>query len=167
MRSIPLSQIKSQIEELCDLADNTQDKQYLLTAIGTSNGGYSVNEIANMFPSYIPNNVWLPQSFAHQHLPSNTMNVMFTGNRIQSFDSDAERENAYSHLGKLIQRAIKRSIEWGYNAIHFISGMALGIDTAACEYVLAQKSKGHPIKIFLTAAVPCLNQDVSKSAPKR
>ncbi|BDA76030.1 hypothetical protein CAL7716_101960 (plasmid) [Calothrix sp. PCC 7716] len=159
VRSIPLSQIKSQIEQLCDLAQNTQDKQYLLTAIGTSNAGYKVQEITNLLPSYIPKNIWLPQCFAYKHLSKNIMTVMFTGNRIQSFESNAERESAYSHLDKLIQRAIKRAIEWGYEAINFISGMALGIDTAACKYVLAQKCKNHSIKILLTAAIPCLNQD--------
>lgn len=159
LRSIPLSQIKSQIDDLFNLARITKDTQYLLTPIGTSNAGYSDEEIANLLPAVHPENIWLPQSFAHRQLPRNIMNVMFTGNRIQSFGNIIERENAYSHLDKLINYAIKRALEWGHDAIHFITGMALGVDTAACEYVLAQKSKGHPIKIFLTAAVPCLNQN--------
>ncbi|OKH45314.1 hypothetical protein NIES2101_26775 [Calothrix sp. HK-06] len=157
--SIPLSQIESQIQDLCYHANSTPDIKYLLTPIGTSNAGYSMQEIIDILPDTFPSNVWIPEQFAYRYISKNTMHVMFTGNRIKSFDSAAERDDAYSHLSKLINRAIKRAIEWGHDTIHFISGMALGVDTAACEFVLAQKSKGHSINILLTAAVPCLNQD--------
>lgn len=88
------------------------------------------------------------------------MQVMFTGNRIQKFDSDVQREDAYYHLKRLIQHTIKRADEWGHKEINFISGMAVGVDTAACEFVLAEKLESHPIKISIIAAVPCINQDI-------
>lgn len=160
LRSIPLSEIKLQIDELCEVARSTKNKDYLLTPIGIGNAGYSVSEIADLIPTDIPSNIWLPQCFAHHHLPKNIMDVMFTLDRTQKFENITEREDAYSHLDKLIQHAIKRAIEWGYDAINFVSGMALGLDTAACEFVLAEKLRGRSLEIILTAALPCLDQDI-------
>lgn len=167
LRSISLDEIESQIHDLCYQANSTPNIQYLLTPIGTSNAGYTVQEIINVLPDSFPNNIWLPEEFAYRHVSKNSMSVIFTGNRVKSFESNTERNEAYSHLDKLINRAIKRAVEWGHEAIHFISGMALGVDTAACEFVLAQKLKGHPISILLTAAVPCLNQDAKWRQPDK
>jgi hypothetical protein len=161
LRSIPLPQIKSQIDKLWELARHS-NHDYLLTPIGTGNAGYSIPEITKLLPKSIPHNIWIPECYAHLKCnlsPKNMMNVMFTGNRIQKFNSISERDDAYAHLEKLIHRAIARGIEWGHDSINFISGMALGVDTAACQFVLDQKSKGHHIDIIMTAAVPCLDQD--------
>ncbi len=161
LRSIPLPQIKSQIDKLWELARHSKH-DYLLTPIGTGNAGYSIPEITKLLPKSIPHNIWIPECYAHLKCnlsPKNMMNVMFTGNRIQKFNNASERDDAYAHLEKLIQRAIARGIEWGHNSINFISGMALGVDTAACQFVLDEKLKGHPIEILMTAAIPCLDQD--------
>lgn len=80
----------------------------------------------------------------------------FTGHRPDKFsfkynEADPECLEIKGGLKNLIEEAINN----GYN--HFISGMALGVDTWAAEAVLELKEAYPGIK--LEAAIPCIGQD--------
>ena len=62
-RSVPLSKIQEQIKEMLDYALKHPEFDFLVTAIGCGLGGYSTNEIANLFPKELPANVLLPKIF--------------------------------------------------------------------------------------------------------
>ncbi len=80
---------------------------------------------------------------------------MFTGHRPQSLpfrfnENDPRCVELKSHLQKLILLKIKEGIT------HFLSGMALGVDSYAAEIVL-ELQKEYP-EITLDAIIPCANQ---------
>lgn len=64
-RSVPLSSIQKEISEFISFAEDHPQLQFLVTKIGCSLAGYSIEEIASLFPQSceIPNNVSLPLEF--------------------------------------------------------------------------------------------------------
>ena len=65
-----------------------------------------------------------------------------------------EKGIRYFFFRQKLKKTVIGAIGNGY--IHFISGMALGIDTIAAEIVLELKAKYS--KITLECAIPCINQ---------
>ncbi|MBD2597439.1 DUF1273 family protein [Nostoc spongiaeforme FACHB-130] len=160
IRSIPLPQIKSQIEKLVEYAKTHPELEFLTTRIGCNLAGYTDPEIASLFSNFnLPPNIWLPQEFVDCLIEDKpTLKVAFTGNSHKKFDEEGWKQ-VRNRLEAMIVRACDRALEWGYKRIQFYSGMALGVDTAAVEIILGLKDK-YPIEINLTAAVHCINQDV-------
>lgn len=80
----------------------------------------------------------------------------FTGHRPQSFHFkyNEEHEDCIK-IKNMLSQAIEDALLNGYT--HFISGMAIGVDTWAAEAVIELKHK-YPY-ITLEAAIPCENQD--------
>lgn len=72
-RSIPLEDIKKQIDELMSFAKNHPELEFLVTAIGTKLAGYKTDEIKELFvkTEYIPENVLLPEEFEFRDEKSN------------------------------------------------------------------------------------------------
>lgn len=167
IRSIPLPQIKSQIEKLVEYAKTHPELEFLTTRIGCNLAGYTDLEIASLISNFnLPPNIWLPQEFVDCLIEDKpTLKVAFTGNSHKKFDEEGWKQ-VRNRLEAMIVRACVReatpqeyrSVEWGYKRIQFYSGMALGVDTAAVEIILGLKDK-YPIEINLTAAVHCINQD--------
>jgi uncharacterized phage-like protein YoqJ len=159
IRSIPLPQIKSQIEKLVEYAKTHPELEFLTTRIGCNLAGYTDLEIASLISNFnLPPNIWLPQEFVDCLIEDKpTLKVAFTGNSHKKFDEEGWKQ-VRNRLEGMIVRACDRSVEWGYKRIQFYSGMALGVDSAAVEIVLGLKDK-YPIEINLTAAVHCINQD--------
>jgi DNA polymerase-3 subunit alpha len=63
-RSIPLEYIRSQISELFEFASANPDKEFLVTKLGCSLAGYSIEEIAPLwFQGVLPSNIKLPEEF--------------------------------------------------------------------------------------------------------
>jgi len=79
----------------------------------------------------------------------------FTGKRPQNLPW-GYNENDYRciKLKQKLKNSVEKAINSGYN--HFISGMALGVDTWAAQIVLYLKNK-YPY-IIMEAAIPCKNQ---------
>lgn len=74
--------------------------------------------------------------------------AMFTGHRHIAAD---ERDRLSRELPEIVA-------DLSQGGVHtFISGAAIGFDTLAAQAVLAVRAAGVPV--FLTLAVPCLNQD--------
>ena len=161
IRSIPLPQIKSQIEKLVEYANTHPELEFLTTRIGCNLAGYTDLEIASLIGNFnLPPNIWLPQEFVDCLIEDKpTLKVAFTGNSHKKFDESGWKQ-VHSRLEGMIVRACNRAFEWGYKRIQFYSGMALGVDTAATEIVLGLKGK-YPIEINLTAAVPCTNLELA------
>ena len=89
----------------------------------------------------------------------------FTGHRPQSLpfkfnESDIRCLKLKKDLSSVIKRVIEEQ-----DVRHFITGMALGVDTYAAEIVLKLKRKYKDI--ILEAAVPCENQDLKWFAKDR
>lgn len=80
----------------------------------------------------------------------------FTGHRPNKFIFKYDEESPdCKKLKKLLKESIEEAINKGYK--HFISGMALGVDTWAAEIVLELKEV-YP-NITFEAAIPCISQD--------
>lgn len=80
----------------------------------------------------------------------------FTGHRPQSLPFGfRETDERCLRLKERIKQEVIKLIE-EYGVTHFISGMALGVDTYSAEIVLALKKK-YP-NITLECAIPCENQ---------
>jgi uncharacterized phage-like protein YoqJ len=80
----------------------------------------------------------------------------FTGHRPSKFSFKYDEENPdCKKLKQLLKESVEEAINKGCR--HFISGMALGVDTWAAEIVLELK-KMYP-DIILEAAIPCKGQD--------
>ena len=65
-RSIERFEIREQLEDLMDFAENNPDKKFYITKLGTENAGFSVLEIKELFErikDVIPDNVVLPKEF--------------------------------------------------------------------------------------------------------
>lgn len=64
-RNVPLYSIQKEISEFISFADDHPQLQFLVTKIGCGLAGYSIEEIASLFPQSceIPNNVSLPKEF--------------------------------------------------------------------------------------------------------
>lgn len=79
----------------------------------------------------------------------------FTGKRPQNLPWGYNEDDLRCMILKdKLKQTIERAVQNGYT--HFISGMALGVDTWAAILVLELK-KQHP-DISLEAAIPCKNQ---------
>lgn len=64
MRSIELSEIEKEVDELLKFATDNPHLEFLVTRFGCELAGYEEREIGEMFKGKaIPNNVLLPQSF--------------------------------------------------------------------------------------------------------
>ena len=61
-KSIPLSYIEEQLNELAIYAEEHPELEFLLTPIGTGLGGYKVEQIRTILPEF-PSNVVLPFVF--------------------------------------------------------------------------------------------------------
>ena len=82
--------------------------------------------------------------------------VCFTGHRPQNLPfGDDERREEGAALKQQLRETIERLVS-DENAIHFISGMALGIDLICAELVLELKKK-YPA-VTLECALPCKGQ---------
>jgi uncharacterized phage-like protein YoqJ len=82
--------------------------------------------------------------------------VCFTGHRPKKFAFGYDEDHLdCQRIKELLREAVERSIADGYT--HFISGMALGVDTWAAEIVLELRDSG--TSITLEAAIPCQNQE--------
>ena len=89
----------------------------------------------------------------------------FTGHRPQSIPYRWEEQSPESvKLKSKIKTAIIDLIE-NENVIHFISGMAIGVDMISAELVLELKAK-YP-NIILECALPCETQAVRWSEKYR
>ena len=82
--------------------------------------------------------------------------VCFTGHRPKGlpwgYDESKPSCKAFiKHLTEVVENAIKA----GY--IHFISGLALGVDMIAADIVLSLKKKYK--NVTLTCAIPCIGQE--------
>lgn len=89
----------------------------------------------------------------------------FTGHRLQhlpfgSNEQDERCQKLKAELGKAIEKVITEQ-----GVTHFISGMALGVDTFAAEAVLHLKEK-YP-EITLECAIPCETQAVKWNEQQR
>jgi len=88
----------------------------------------------------------------------------FTGKRPQNlpwgYNEDDYRCIA---LKQKLKHTVEKAISNGYN--HFISGMALGVDTWAALIIIELKTN-YP-NIILEAAVPCKNQAIKWSIKDR
>ncbi len=65
-RSIERFEIREQLEDLMQFAENNPDKKFYVTKLGSSLAGYSVEEIKDLFEKIkdtIPNNVILPREY--------------------------------------------------------------------------------------------------------
>ena len=65
-RSIERFEIREQLEDLMQFAENNSDKKFYVTKLGSSLAGYSVEEIKDLFEKIkdtIPNNVILPREY--------------------------------------------------------------------------------------------------------
>ena len=85
-----------------------------------------------------------------------TLTIGFTGHRPKGLPW-AYNEQAPSCVAfkKCLYETLEKAIGFGYT--HFISGLAIGIDTIAAETVLELKSK-YP-NVTLEGAIPCRGQD--------
>ncbi len=80
----------------------------------------------------------------------------FTGHRPHKFSFKYDEEHPdCERLKSTLKKVISKVIGDGYT--HFISGMALGVDTWAAEIVLNLKENNPDVK--LEAAIPCKNQE--------
>jgi uncharacterized phage-like protein YoqJ len=80
----------------------------------------------------------------------------FTGHRPSKFSFGYDENHPdCQRLKDMLRAAIEDSTEAGYR--HFISGMALGVDTWAAQAVLDLRDAGAPVT--LEAAIPCRNQE--------
>ena len=72
----------------------------------------------------------------------------FTGHR--------DFEETATHRQKLLfQKLVDNLIRHGYTT--FITGGAVGFDTAAAEYILNKRAQG--LNVYLELIIPCANQD--------
>lgn len=94
-------------------------------------------------------------------MPEKNKTVAFTGKRPQHLPwGNNETDERCILLKQSIQHEVERAIRDGY--CHFITGMALGVDTWAAECVLAAQA-AYPA-VTLEAAQPCPEQAARWSA---
>lgn len=65
-RSVERFEIREQLEDLMQFAENNPDKKFYITKLGSSLAGYSVEEIKNLFETIkdtIPSNIILPKEY--------------------------------------------------------------------------------------------------------
>jgi uncharacterized phage-like protein YoqJ len=87
----------------------------------------------------------------------------FTGYRPEKLPwGTDERDPRCGALKERLRCAIEAAIDEGY--CHFICGMARGVDLYCCEILLGLRNE-HPITV--EAAIPCLTQADTWSAPER
>lgn len=60
---VSLEFIRQQIDVLYSFAILRQDLTFYVTKIGTALAGFSIEQIADLFPSYTPTNIILPKEF--------------------------------------------------------------------------------------------------------
>ena len=89
----------------------------------------------------------------------------FTGSRLQNLPWYGETHPRCQSLLLRLEYEIKKAIDNGYR--HFISGMAIGVDTYAARAVLRLKDEQPARGITLEAAIPCPNQDKLWSAEQK
>lgn len=64
IRSISLEDIKGHINTLINYCEEHKEIEFLMTMIGCGLAGYTAEEISELFPLDIPNNLILPKQFA-------------------------------------------------------------------------------------------------------
>ena len=63
-RALPLSEIKTHVDEFLDFADKNQNTTFLVTKLGTGFAGYEVEQIAPLFSRAEEiTNIFLPKEF--------------------------------------------------------------------------------------------------------
>lgn len=82
--------------------------------------------------------------------------VAFTGHRPRYFSFSGGNDPHLLALRRTLREQILR-LHRENGAIHFLTGMALGVDTWAAQEVLALKEQGFPLT--LSCILPCVGQE--------
>lgn len=81
----------------------------------------------------------------------------FTGSRPHNLPFRNENDLHYKSFIAKLEEEIVKAINDGYR--HFISGMALGVDTYAANLVLKLRNELPNLNLTLEAAIPCPHQE--------
>lgn len=95
----------------------------------------------------------------------NTPKCCFTGHRPQSLPYLFDFTSEQSQLLRNVLRKEIINLITNENVLHFISGMAIGVDMLAAEIIIELKSE-YP-NIILEAAIPCENQSIKWNSQLR
>lgn len=128
----PLHLIKANIAKLCFTALVEADKTFLVTKIGCGLGGYSVQEIAELFVFVrfeIPSNVVLPKEFIEvierKKLSDNQTVDLFNGNSLVILVAGGRDFDDYDRVKADLDK---------HNPDVIVSGMANGADKLGVRY---------------------------------
>jgi len=89
----------------------------------------------------------------------------FTGSRPQNLPWRSESDPRCQDLISRLEAEIAQAVALEYR--HFISGMAIGVDTYAARAVLRLRAENPALGITLEAAIPCPSQDKLWSPPQK
>jgi uncharacterized phage-like protein YoqJ len=89
--------------------------------------------------------------------PARSRTCCFTGSRPKNLPWPSESDSRCQDLLARLEKTIKEAMEKGFR--HFISGMAVGVDTYTARLIIRLKEERPTLGITLEAAVPCPCQD--------